>query len=140
MLEGKIGGKSASRIDKAYKTFDEQFSERPELERRFRFVMDQVETHFDSDFSDFAFFDKRLAYTFLLFIYDLTIGLATPMTKKARAKELKLNQVSAIKLASQRIKERTASENVLTSTDRRTTNPKERGILFNYLQKSVSHA
>jgi hypothetical protein len=140
MLDGKIGGKSASRIDKAYENFDEKFIMRPELERRFRFVMEQVATHFDSDFADLVFLDKRLIYTFLLFVYDLSIGLSTPMTKRTKGKALKAEQISAIKTASERIKKRTAPENVLVSTDRRTTNPKERGILFNYLKKLAAHA
>lgn len=140
MLEGKIGGKSASRIDKAYENYDEQFDERAELERRFRFVMEQVETHFGSNFSDFVFFDKRLAYTFLMFVYDLCFGFDTPMTKKGKANKITPDQVSDIKLASERINKRTAPEPVLNSTDRRTTNPKERTILFNYLKKLVPHA
>jgi hypothetical protein len=140
MLEGKIGGKSGSRIDKAYKNFDEQFDERAELERRFRFVMEQIAAHFGSGYSDFVFFDKRLAYTFLIFVYDLCFGLDAPMTKKGKADKLNPEQVSDIKLASERISKRTAAEAVLNSTDRRTTNPKERTILFNYLKKSVAHA
>ena len=140
MLEGKIGGKSASRIDNAYEKYDEQFDGRSELENRFRFVMEQVEVHFGSNLSDFVFINKRLAYTFLLFIYDLTFGLDIPITKKAKGKALIPAQIAGIKLANDRIKNRTAPEDVLSSTDRRTTNPKERGVLFSYLKKSVSHA
>lgn len=140
MLEGKISGKSASRIDNAYKKFDEQFDLRPELERRFLFVMEQVTTHFGSDFADLVFLDKRLIYTFLLFVYDLSIGLSTPMSKRTKGRDLKTKQIAAIKNVSERIKKRTAPEKVLISTDRRTTNPKERAILFNYLKKFAAHA
>ena len=140
ILDGKIGGKSASRIDNAYKDYEGVFNVRHELEHRFRFVMDQVAANFNSDFSDFVFFDKRLVYTFLMFIYDLTIGLDAPMANKTKGKKLNIDQVSSIKLASKYIKDRTAPENVLNSTDRRTTNPKERAILFNYLKKTVADA
>jgi hypothetical protein len=75
-----------------------------------------------------------------MFVYDLCFGLDTPMAKKGKADKLNPDQVSDIKLASERIRERTAPETVLNSTDRRTTNPKERTILFNYLKKLVAHA
>ncbi len=140
MLEGKIGGKSASRIDNAYEEYDEQFDNRSELEQRFRFVMDQVEANFSSNFSDFVFFKKTLIYTLLLFVYDSTIGLDTSMAKKIKGKTLSTAHITAIKLASDRIKNRTAPEDVLNSTDRRTTNPKERALLFNYLKKLAAHA
>lgn len=47
------------------------------------------------------------------------------------------HQVSQIKLASERIKMRTVPEPVLDASDRRTTNPKERNELFNYLLQLV---
>lgn len=140
MLEGKIGGKSAGRIDGAYEKYDEQFGERSEVERRFRFVMDQVEAHFSSDFSDFVFFKKTLIYTLLMFVYDCGFGLDAPLDGKVKGAALRSDQVGAIKLASERIKKRTAPESVLVSTDRRTTNPKERKHLFDYLKKLIAHA
>ncbi len=140
ILDEKIAGKSAARIDNAYEKYDEEFAERVEIEHRFRFVMDQVDEKFSSDFSDFVFFKKTLVYTFLMFVYDSTIGFDTVLTKKAKGKSLSTGQVSAIKLASDRIKNRIAPQDVLDSTDRRTTNPKERTHLFNYLKKLASHA
>lgn len=140
MLEGKIGGKSAEQIDGAYEKYDERFENRSEIERRFRFVMDQVESHFSSDFSDFVFFKKTLIYTLLMFVYDCAFDLTAPWVAKVKGSTLSPDQVRAIKLASERIKRRTAPEPVLVSTDRRTTNPKERAQLFNYLKKLTTHA
>ena len=43
------------------------------------------------------------------------------------------NKVNELKVKSDRINDRTAPNNVLEATDRRTTNPKEREILHKYL-------
>jgi hypothetical protein len=133
MISKKIEGKSASRLTNLYKIYDEKFADRIEAETRFRTVMDTIDSNFSAISSDLVFYKKTLIYIFFALIYHLVYGLETPLSTTCRPCQLNPNQVSQIKLASERIQARTAPENVLDASDRRTTNPKERKELFNYI-------
>ena len=139
IIDRKISGKSAPRIDNGYKKYDVigSFPQRTEAEKRFRAVMDSIEGYFGMQKADFVFFKKTLIYTFFSFLYDLQFGFKEPLEKRLKPKLLTPDHVSQIKLVSDQIRNRNAPENVLEATDRRTTNPKERGILFEYLQRNV---
>jgi hypothetical protein len=139
MMDGKISGKSKAKIDRAYDKNDEEFSNRKEVENRYHVVMDAIDDNFGSNITDFVFFKKTLFYTFFSFIYDILypdIGLSKMTLHRKRY----LEDVATIKLCSERIKARTAPSTVLDATDRRTTNPKERQNLFDYLKKQVTDA
>jgi hypothetical protein len=140
VLERKVGGKSAIRIDKAYDRFDETFAEREQLELRFRFVLDQIDKHFSAETPSFLFFRKTVIYVFFMFVLDISFGLKTSLIKKIRGKALTPEQVAGIKLASERIKMKSAPGDVITATERRTTNPGERDRLFQYLKKLCGNA
>lgn len=137
IINRKLTGKSASRIDKAFKDYDETFPQRKEIENRFRFIMDSIDNTFGALVPDFVFFKKTLIYTFFSFLYDLQFGFHRPLAKHPKPKQFSSTEISQIKLTSNRIRTRTAPEPVLDASDRRTTNPKERSILFDYLQKTV---
>ena len=134
IINQKLEGKSAAKIENAFKTYDETYPNRAEVENRFRCVMEAIDNSFGSYSPDFVFFKKTLIYVFFVSIYDLQFGLQQPLSTPSQPKQLTNDQISRIKLASERIKTRTAPESVLAATDRRTTNPKERNILFTYLQ------
>jgi len=136
MIHQKIEGKSASNIKNGYETYDENYTYRTQVEKRFRAVMDSIDNNFGSYSPDFVFYKQTLIYVFFALIYDLIFGLESLPTK-SQAKSLTTRQVSQLKLASERIKMRTAPEPVLDACDRRTTNPKERKELFNYLLQLV---
>lgn len=102
--------------------------------------MDVVDANFAMDLPKFTFLDRRVIYTFLAFIYDLVFGLDASTRRSLKAKSLTPGQITVIKLASKRIKNRTANKVILEATDRRTTNLKERNKLFNYLKKSIKGA
>jgi len=137
MIEGKISGKSASKLDKIYEKYDETLEGKEHIENRFRTIMDVIDENYSKDLPEFSFLDRRVIYTFLAFIYDLVFGLDTPIRRSVKARSTTPGQIAAIKLASKRIKNRTADKEILEATDRRTTNPKERLLLFNYLKKSI---
>jgi hypothetical protein len=138
MVNNRIEGKSSANITKAYKIYDESYPYRLEAERRFRFVMDSIDTNFGSYSPDFVFYKKTLIYGFFGLVYELVFGPQKPLSEHSRPKQLNPNQVSQIKLASERIRTRTAPESVLDATDRRTTNVKERTVLFKYLFELVT--
>ena len=139
-LEQKVSGKSAVRMDKVYKRYDETFVGRKQLEHRFRFVLDEIYKSFPLESSNFLFFRKTLIYMFLMFVLDCSFGLTTSLKRKPRGKPLTPKQIAGVKLASERIKDKTAPEDVIAATQRRTTNPGERERLFRYLKKLSGNA
>jgi len=136
IINRRIEGKSAARIENAYKTYDENYPDRASVEERFRTVMESIDKNFGSYSPDFVFYKKTLIYVFFALMYELMFGLKSP-SSGSQARSLTAHEVSQIKLASERIKTRTAPKPVLDASDRRTTNPKERNELFRYLLQSV---
>ena len=140
IINGKVSGKSTPRIDKAYQDYDEEFVERQEVEKRFRCVMEAIDNNFGTQVPDFVFFKKTLIYTFFAFIYELEFSRSKSCKEAIKPKGLTTEQIARIKLVNERIKVRSAPGEVLVATDRRTTNPKERNKLFDYLLDSVKDA
>jgi hypothetical protein len=137
ILEGKIFGRSPSQLDKLYEKYDEIFDERKEVEKRFREVMDVIYDNLNGDNGEFVLLKRTLFYTLFAFIYFTIYGFQT-IKQEAQAKAFDVEKQGKLKLANERLKNRSAPINVLEATDRRTTNLKERKDLFEYLKKSVS--
>ena len=98
--------------------------------------MDFIFENFPGNKNDFVFFKKTIFYTFFITCYDLLFGIETPPTSKATVKKVHQNTINNLKVKGDRIRERTAPKDVLEASDRRTTNPKERKALYNYLKSS----
>jgi hypothetical protein len=139
IIDGKISGKTKAKIDNAYEKYDEIFPVREEIETRFYSVMDTIDDNFRQSSPDFVFFRKTLIYTFFSVIYEIQYS-GKQLSIKASPKKLSPDITAVIKLCSDRIQSRTAPAAVLEATDRRTTNPKERKDLFEYLLKQVTDA
>lgn len=137
IINQKIEGKSAANIESAYKNYDETYFYRTEVENRFRSVMESIDNYFAPYSPEFVFYKKTLIYVFFALVYELQFGLQQPLSIPSQLRQLTSDQISQIKLASERIKTRTAPELVLDSSDRRTTNPKERTVLFKYLLRMI---
>ncbi|GAA0871623.1 hypothetical protein GCM10009117_07690 [Gangjinia marincola] len=133
MMEKKIQGKSTSQIESYYKKYDEEFKEREILENRFRTVIEYINDNFPGNKNDFVFYKKTIFYTFFMSIYHLLYGIKSDVDKKTKAKKIDNKKLQEIKAKGDRIANRSAPDKVLEATDRRTTNPKERNILFDYL-------
>lgn len=135
IINGELSGKKTPQtIENFYARYDEVFQYQDEIERRFRICMDQIANHFPFDKSDFVFYKKTLFYTFFCNIYDRIFGFDIPTNQHWNATNLSVPEIDYIRLCSERIANRTAPQNVLEATDRRTTNPRERELLFNYLR------
>ncbi|MEQ8517489.1 MAG: DUF262 domain-containing protein [Cytophagales bacterium] len=133
MMENKILGKSTPLIESYYKKYDEEFKERRILETRFRAVIKFIDDNFLGNKNEFVFYKKTIFYTFFMSIYHLLYDIKSDSNKKIKPKKVDNKRLEVIKTKGDRIANRTAPDNVLEATDRRTTNPKERGILFDYL-------
>lgn len=135
IIDGKVGAKSPKRLDEAYKKFDDALPHRGELERRFREAMDAIDCNLASTSAGSPLLKKRLIYTLLLAVTDALFTLKTPVSSCPAPKTISPQSWAALASASNAIAKRTAPVNVLDATDRRTTHPKERGLLFEYLKK-----
>ncbi|MBA9075325.1 DUF262 domain-containing protein [Rufibacter quisquiliarum] len=139
MIQKGIFGKTPKRLDDLYADFDEQYPYREETEKRFRIVMDIIDEHFGTTSSEIVLLKKTLFYTFFSFLYWYIFNFQD-LSIKAKPKRLTTEYISRIKLANDRLKNRTAPQEVLEATDRRTTNPQERNDLFNYLKVQIENA
>lgn len=132
MIGKEIFGKSSSRLDSLYSTYDEQYPFREEAEKRFRYIMDLIDDNFSANPKEFVLLKKTLFYTFFGFLYSISFNFQD-LNNSVTPELLSIERIGKIKLANERLKNRTAPQGVLESTDRRTTNPKERKILYEYL-------
>lgn len=137
IIEKKILGKSSALIARYYEKYEKNYPHRDEIERRYRTTMEFIDRNFIGDRNDFVLFKKIIFYTFFVACYDYLFGLNNPITKKAIPNKIRQKIINNLKVKSDRIRKRIAPIRVLEATDRRTTNPKERNILFKYL-KSIN--
>ena len=134
-IDSEISSKSPVKLDKLYKECDDEFSARLEVERRFRFVMDEIANKFSINNLNSPLLKKRLIYTFISAIYDAIIGFGTPVSTKAKIHKIDPESWNRLGEASDQLIKRTAPANVLEASDRRTTNIKERRTLCKFLKK-----
>lgn len=128
--ERKISGKSAKKLDSYYSTHDITYKNKSIVEKRFRVTMDFIDKNFKKE--DTEFLHKRMFYTFFIACYNLLYGLDSELKTKTPNK-IATDTIEDLKLKSNAIRDRTARTNILEATDRRTTNIKERTILYKYL-------
>jgi Protein of unknown function DUF262 len=133
IIEKKVSGKSTVIIESYYAKYDETYPNKTILEDRFRKTMSFIYKNFPGNRNDFVFYKKTIFYTFFMVIYNQLFDLDGDISKKVSPKNISNKKLAELKTKGDRIKIRTAPDSVLEATDRRTTNPKERGILFDYL-------
>jgi len=133
ILQRQIVGKSKPAIDKAYERYDENYPERGIVEERFHIVMDTIDDKLGKTMKELPFGKRTLIYSLFTCFYNLLFGLETSLVANVQPKPISQEHISWIKLAGERILKKTAPERVLNATARRTTNPKERKTLFDYL-------
>jgi len=136
MIDKTVQGKSKAKIDNAYKLYDENFPERNEIENRFRTVMDMINEKFGDDFSLSPFSKKTIIYSIFAVFYDLLFGIESSL-KKVKPTSISPDQIASIKRAGERIQNGSAPEAVLDAASRRTTNPKERKKLTEYILQAA---
>ncbi len=136
IFEKRILGKSSAQIANYYKRHEENYPSRTEIEKRFRATMDFIFANFPGNKNDFVFFKKTIFYTFFITCYDFLFDIESLPATKVTERKVHQNTITNLKIKGDRIKERTAPKEVLEASDRRTTNPKERNILYKYLKSS----
>jgi len=129
-----ITGKTQKTLDKIYQDKDENYPEKSEIERRFRYMMDTIQDNFGDKMSSLAFRKKTLFYSLFAFLYDVHYGLKSPLKRK-HITPLSSSVVSWIKSAGVSIDKEEVPEEVLEAASRRTTHQSTRTRIFNFLKK-----
>ncbi len=134
MLRGEILVRRKSLIEAAYKNYDEVYPQKLEVESRCRAVMDTIDDKLGIEMPTLILSRKTLIYALFACLYDVMYGFDSSCDQKVLPKSVSLEQIAWIKLACERIQNKSAPVAVLDATARRTTNVKERSVLFTYLR------
>jgi hypothetical protein len=134
LIDGKVSGRSSKRLDLVYQQFEEAFKYRVEVERRFQSAMEAIYENLAKTHASSPLLKKRLIYTLIASVADALFDLTSPLSKRVPVKKISPSSWSKLASASEAIQKRTASKSVLDASDRRTTNVKERQVLFGYLK------
>ena len=135
IIEGAISGKASTRLDKTYRDLDAEFPHLNEVSRRFRASINAIADNFAAIYPNSPLLRKRLIYTFILVVADALFTLSTPVSKRCLVKKVQASTWEQLGKASNAIGKRSAPSGVLQATDRRSTNPKERRLLFDFLRQ-----
>lgn len=133
MLKGKLTGMTQKSIDSIYEKYEEIYTERHEVENRFRIIMDTIDDNLGSQMRFSPFKNKTLFYPLFAFIYDYQFGIGSKL-EKIKPKSISSEIIGNVKTAGDRIQDKTAPEDVIDAAARRTTHLKYRTAIFNYLK------
>jgi uncharacterized protein with ParB-like and HNH nuclease domain len=133
MLKNKLTGMTQKSIDNVYAQYEEFFKERYEVENRFRIVMDTIDDNLGNQMRFLPYRNKTLFYPLFAFIYDYQYGIGSKL-EKSKPKFLSSEIISNVKTAAERIKNKTAPEDVIEAAARRTTHLKYRQVIYEYMK------
>jgi uncharacterized protein with ParB-like and HNH nuclease domain len=134
MLRG-LTGKTQAAIGRIYKQKDSEYPERAEAERRFRIIMDSIDDRLGDEIRFLPFRKKTLFYSLFAYFYDSQFKIDSPL-ERIRQKPISPATVARVKLAGERIQQKTAPDGVLEAVARRTTHVSSRQAVLNYLRAS----
>lgn len=123
-------------LDDLYDTYENEFIGRNEIEKRFRFVMDEIEKKLGTDFKNNIFSGKILFYPLFSAFYNQIYGLNSDLKRKISPKKISSAWITNLIKKGEDIKNSKAPNNVLVSLKGQTNNLENRRILYNYFTLS----
>lgn len=138
MLKG-IVGKTQKAIDNLYRDLDERWSEKAEMERRFRHCMEELDNVLGNDLANTSFTNRASFFALFAVTYDFAYGIGTALDKTKpialpgsfRARALQIGDTFT---------RGTASEKVLEALARRTTHKDSRKTVIEHLKRQIHRA
>src|SRR5262249_4488537 len=85
MLAGTTN-KTQKRLNDLYEAYDAVFSERGEVERRFRLTMDAIDDSIGREMPGLVFSNQILFYPLFALFYDLTFGIGSHLSRVSAKK------------------------------------------------------
>lgn len=138
MIKG-LTGKTQKALDKLYEDYDNEgaFKERSVIEKRFEIIMDIIDENIGKEIHQSPFKKRTLFYILFAIIYDLCYGLNSELVNKNH-KKVSVHQVNILRHIGEDIELKKINDNISEAATRRTTNPLERKILFNYFKQRLN--
>lgn len=136
MIKG-LTGKSQAALSQLYKEYDEQFKERRIVEKRFENVMNEIEDNIGEGLSRTVYKKKTLFFILFCVVYDLMYMIDSELNSIGPSRMNK-KQVNKLRAISNELIEGRVPEGVAEAATRRTTNIKERKILFSHFKKRLN--
>ncbi len=138
MIKG-IVGKTQKAIDTLYGDLDETWAERTEVERRFRYCMDEIENSIGAELANTAFTNRAAFHALFSAVYDATFEIGSALKRK-KAEPLPSTFKARLLKTSDQIRASKASEKVMESLARRTTHKDSRKTVIEYLNTQLFRA
>jgi len=135
MING-ISGRSQQSLSAMYKTYDDTFNDRKEVESRFEHIMDCIEDNLGDKIRISVFKKKTLFYILFAILYDICFGVNSSLAHKT-PKRITQKQLNKLIEISDLFDSDELDEEVREAATRRTTNVKERRILFSFIRKQL---
>ena len=136
MMHG-LTGKNQHRLNDFYRDHDMRLPEQPEIRKRFRYTMDQIDTHLGSDLPHTVYSSEVYFFTLFTFIYDRLYGLGSPLVSASPPRPLTPAHRSALLVVSERLRDQSAPKDVLDAAHRAPVDIGRRRTRLNYLQSNV---
>ena len=128
MFEG-ITNKRKKALDDIYRDKDENTLNRWRLSEDSTSPWRRLNTNLDCGLSLSFLVARTLFYSLFTYVYDYQFGLGSPL-EKVNPKAIPDEIVARIEEAGEKLRKKTAPEEVLQSVTRRTTNLQERNNVF----------
>lgn len=138
MIKGLVG-KTQKAIDNLYQEFDDTWSERGEVERRFRHCMEEIDTHVGADMANSSFKNRSAFHGLFSVVYDAAFETGSPLKRK-KAEPLPTAFKARLLKLSDTITNQTAPEKFLEALARRTTHRDSRKTVIDHLKAHLLRA
>lgn len=133
MIAG-LTGKSQPGLSRAYKKYDEAIPHEDELARRFRRVMDEIQTVLGEQIQQSVFRRPVYFFTLFTFLYDEMWGLGVDMPGRKQPRELPQNLSTALVRASTAFRTEDVPDRVLDAVQRASADLGRRRTRLEYLR------
>ena len=138
MMRG-IVGKTQKAIDNLYGDLEDQWPERAEVERRFRYCMDEIDNTLGADLANTGFTNRAAFHGLFTAVYAAVFEIGSPLKRK-KADPLPADFKMRVLKTSDSIRAAKAPDKVMEALARRTTHKDSRKTVIDYLKTQLSHA
>lgn len=131
MIDG-LSGRSHRRLNAIYKRFDEEFSGRAEVARRFQTTMDVIDQTLGAAVATSIYRNEIHFFTLFVYLYDAMWGLSSSLEKRA-ARKTPPGLKDCLFRVDRAFRDQTAPEKVLDAVARSSTDLGRRRTRLDYM-------
>ena len=136
MMTNGISSRTKKTLDDMYEEYDEHFVFRKQIEFRFEKIMDTIDDFLGKNMKSLHFSRKTFFYILFAIIYEQSFGIGSKLVSM-KPKKITSSQINNLLSVDYNFKTNKVNKKYLDATTRRTTNLKERTLLYDYIKKSI---